>query len=120
MPRGYLALVIELHHPLPGPGQEIGESWPKSAVETYWPLLDSVTTAADAGLAAAVTLAVSPSWTALAADPIAQGLTRAELDRRANADLPHREKESWHALRQVVVDRWAADPLLPLRQVSQS
>src|SRR4051812_1829423 len=121
MSRGYLALVVELHHRLPGPGREPGRDWACAAVETYWPLLRAATAAADAGLAEVLTLAVSPSWTALAADPTAQALTRAELDRRADSPRGDRAwADRWHTLRQFVVDRWASDPLGPLRRVHDS
>ncbi|HEV3164106.1 MAG TPA: 1,4-alpha-glucan branching protein domain-containing protein [Isosphaeraceae bacterium] len=124
MPKGYLALVIELHHPLPGPGREVGHGWAAGAVETYWPLLKALVGAADAGLAEVVTLAVSPSWTAIAADPAAQALVRLELGRRidqAGRDTEaHPWSEHWAELRQFVVDRWDSDPLGPLRRVHES
>src|SRR3982751_3086432 len=102
--KGHLALVIELHHPLPGPGGEAGRDWASASVETYWPLLRALVAVADAGLAEVATVAVSPSWTALAADPIAQAMTRAELDRRADMDDGYGEAGRWRALRQFVVD----------------
>lgn len=127
MPRGYLALLIELHHPLPGPGQPIGDDWACAAVETYWPLLRAISALVDGGLDEALTIAVSPSWTALAADTAAQALAIAELDRRAGSS-PGRSggrealapAEHWHALRAFAVDRWQGDLLAPLRRAGES
>jgi 1,4-alpha-glucan branching enzyme len=118
MTRGYVALVVELHHPLPGPGRAVGRDWALAAVETYWPLLRALEAAADSGRAEALTVAVSPSWSALASDPDAQALTRAELHRRL-AEAPH-ERNPWHALRQYVEERWRSDPLGPLRRAGES
>ncbi|MBX6313042.1 MAG: DUF1957 domain-containing protein [Isosphaeraceae bacterium] len=114
MPRGYLALVIELHHPLPAWGRTSGRDWAEVAVGTYWPLLRAIAAAADAGLADCLTLAVSPSWAALAADPDARARAGAELDRRAEDGVP------WRSLRQEVADRWGHDPLAPLRRAQDA
>ena len=34
-----LALVLELHHPLPGPGEGVGPDWAAAALQCYWPML---------------------------------------------------------------------------------
>src|SRR5205823_2210946 len=83
-------------------------------VETYWPLLRVLSGLAGRHADAALTVAVSPSWTALASDPTAQMLMRAELDRRA------RWSDPWRTLRGFAVERWEADPLGPLRQAQDS
>jgi 1,4-alpha-glucan branching enzyme len=119
MARGSLALVIELHHPMPGPDEPWAAGWGATAARLYWPLIRSVAERADAGLSDGLTLAVSPSWTALAADPAARGTTLAELDRRAD-DAGRTDAGRWHALRQFVVDRWAGDPLAALRRLAES
>jgi 1,4-alpha-glucan branching enzyme len=124
MPRGYLALVIELHHPLPGPGQEVGRDWAQAAVSTYWPLLRALVAAANSGLSEVATLAVSPSWTALAADSAARALAVAELDERvAQAERQGSGggwAEYWRGLRGFAVEQWGSGPLGALRRAQQS
>jgi 1,4-alpha-glucan branching enzyme len=120
MPRGYLALVVELHHPMPGPGQDVGHDWAAACAETYWPILRALAAAADSGLSEVLTLAVSPAWIALASDPLGQYLTRLELDRRANSDGGRRGNAFWNELRQFVLDRWNGNPLAALRRCLDS
>ena len=110
----YLALVVELHHPLPAPGAAVGRDWALAAVETYWPLLRVLAGLVERHADAALTVAVSPSWTALASDPTAQTLARAELDRRS------RWSDYWRHVRRFAVENWGADPLGPLRQARDS
>ncbi|MDG3003945.1 hypothetical protein [Paludisphaera mucosa] len=77
-----LALVLEFHHPLPAPGRDAGPDWAAAGVEVDWPLLRALDGFAERAGDASITLAVSPSWTALAADPTARTLMRRELERR--------------------------------------
>ncbi len=83
-----LALVLELHHPLPPPGRGAGPDWARSAVEVFWPLLMAIDDFAARGGDASITLAISPSWTALAADPSARRRVRRELERVGNGNRP--------------------------------
>lgn len=86
-----LALVLELHHPLPAPGRGAGPEWARSAAEVFWPLLRALDDFAGRAGDASITLAVSPSWSALAADPAARRLVRRELQaeaRRREDDRP--------------------------------
>lgn len=78
-----LALVLELHHPLPAPGRSAGQDWADSAVGVFWPVLQALNAFAENPGGAAITLAVSPSWTALADDPTARDRVRREMTRRA-------------------------------------
>jgi len=80
-----LALVLELHHPLPGPDAVAGPDWASAGVDVYWPLLHALDSFAERSSGASITLAVSPSWTALAADPFARSLQRRELERRVRS-----------------------------------
>ncbi|WP_165249866.1 1,4-alpha-glucan branching protein domain-containing protein [Paludisphaera soli] len=80
-----LALVLELHHPLPGPGEVAGPDWAASGIAVDWPLLRALDAFAERPGEASITLAVSPSWTALAADPRARALQRRELERKVQA-----------------------------------
>ncbi|HWE36379.1 MAG TPA: 1,4-alpha-glucan branching protein domain-containing protein [Isosphaeraceae bacterium] len=118
MPRGFLSLVVEMHHRLPAPGRGPGGDWAVAASGTYWPILKAIATAADAGASEVLTLAVSPAWLALAADPTAQALARAELDRRADGGSDSTGR--WHELRRLVVDRWGGDPIAALRRAHES
>jgi 1,4-alpha-glucan branching enzyme len=106
----YLALVVELHHPLPVPGGVVGRDWADAAAETYWPLLLVVASLAARHADAVLNVAVSPSWTALARDTTAQSLAREELDRRAQWSEPFR------VLREFALQRWEGDLLGPLHQ----
>lgn len=81
-----LALVLELHHPLPAPGRAAGPDWARAAAEVFWPLLRALDAFAARAGDASLTLAVSPSWSALAADPVARRLTRQELAKAAQED----------------------------------
>lgn len=80
-----LALVLELHHPLPESGAAVGPDWGQAAVATYWPILHALHRFAEDPRGSSVTLAVSPSWTALAADPGARSRVSLELDERSKA-----------------------------------
>jgi predicted glycosyl hydrolase (DUF1957 family) len=108
-----LALVVELHHPPPGPGEPAGPDWSAAAAETYWPLVRAVAGLANHRAGAVLTLAVSPGWTALASDPIARGGARRALERRANDD-PDAEP-----LRAFALDEWGGDLLAPLRRAAE-
>jgi 1,4-alpha-glucan branching enzyme len=112
MPRGYLALIIELHHPLPGPGRSVGTDWAIAAWETYWPLLKALTMAADSGRAEVATVAVSPSWTALAADPCARAWAQAEAEQRTIDEQARSQRR--------FIERWESDPMEPLRRAGES
>ncbi|WP_165065499.1 glycoside hydrolase family 57 protein [Paludisphaera rhizosphaerae] len=78
-----LALVLELHHPLPAPGRGVGRDWADSAVGVFWPVLHAVNDFVEHSGGASITLAVSPSWTAQAADATAREMVRREMARRA-------------------------------------
>jgi predicted glycosyl hydrolase (DUF1957 family) len=117
MAHGTLALVLELHHRLPAPGEPAGTDWALAAAELYWPLAQVLDGLADAGLTDALTLAVSPAWTALAADLDARCAVRTRLD--AMAAGPDADADGRHdALRQFAVDRWGGDLLAPLRDAA--
>ena len=77
-----LALVLELHHPLPDAGAAVGPDWAPAAVATYWPILRALHRFAEDPGGSSMTLAVSPSWMALADDPTAQARVRVELEAR--------------------------------------
>jgi 1,4-alpha-glucan branching enzyme len=81
-----LALVLELHHPLSDAGAAVGADWACASVETYWPILRALHRFAETPGGSSLTLAVSPSWMALAADPTAQARVRVELEERAKVD----------------------------------
>lgn len=77
-----LALVIEVHHPSPPPGAAAAPHWAAAVLDVYLPVLRALDRfAADPG-DASITLAVSPSWTAQAADPASQRLVKREFERR--------------------------------------
>lgn len=114
MAQGTLALVLELHHRLPAPGELAGDDWATTAVERYWPLAQMLGGLLSMGVDDVLTLAVSPSWTALAADPDAKAAVRGRLDDLAG-DSEATESRSFDALRQFAVDRWDGDLLGPLR-----
>lgn len=121
MPGGSLALVVELHHPMPGPnsGDGLPPDWHVSALRLYWPLARAAVAAADAGLADVLTIAVSPAWSALAADPLARRSCTQALDELADhPQVP--EAPRWHELRQWIVDRWDGDLLAALRRAAES
>lgn len=80
-----LALVLELHHPLPGPDEVAGPDWATAGVAVDWPLLRALDGFVERAGDASITLAVSPSWTALAADPQGRAIQRRELERRVHA-----------------------------------
>jgi 1,4-alpha-glucan branching enzyme len=120
MARGFLGLIVELHHPLPGRGEQPGARWAEAAADTYWPLLRALVAAADAGLSDVATVAVSPSWAALAADPVAQELAVGEFDRRVIEDGEPGWSRAWSGLRAFAVERWERDPIAALRRASAS
>jgi len=82
MPR--LALVIELHHPLPPPGSAAGAHWATSVLDVYLPVLRALDRFAERPGDASLTLAVSPSWTAQAAGPASERLVKREFERRTD------------------------------------
>jgi 1,4-alpha-glucan branching enzyme len=124
MPNGYVALIVELHHPLPGLGQGVGRDWPHAAATTYWPLLRTLVGAADRGLSDVATLAVSPSWNALADDSNARALARSELERRlAEADRQSSSSawaDHWRGLWAFAGERFDFDMSAALRRAGQS
>ena len=105
-----LALVVELHHPLPGPGETAGRDWARASVATYWPLLRAIAELGERHVEHGLTLAVSPTWTALAADPVARAATAAELERQAAAS------EAGRDLARFVAGRCGIDAISILRQ----
>lgn len=109
-----LALVLELHHPLPDPGEGAGPDWAPACVECYWPILRGLSHFSESASGASLTLAVSPSWLALAADPRARSDVEAELHRRAAAG------DGSSGLIEFLVDRWNGDAAVLLRQLSDS
>jgi 1,4-alpha-glucan branching enzyme len=109
-----LALILELHHPLPGPGADAGGDWTAASLECYWPLLLALWNFTERRSEASVTLAVSPSWTALAADLAARDRVLAELDRRAA------QSAALQPLRRFVAERWAGDATGLLRRLAGS
>lgn len=110
----HLALVIELHHPLPGPGEAVGHDWASAAVELYWPIIRALSRQAERAAESLVTLALSPCWTALAADPLAQADVRRALEARAGHSATVNE------LRQFVVEQWGDDPIRALRRLDET
>jgi predicted glycosyl hydrolase (DUF1957 family) len=109
-----LALVLELHHPLPGPGEFAGADWAAEAIESAWPALRAVSSFAAKEHGGSLTLAVSPGWMALAADPTARSRVIAELERHV------REQPEDAALRQFILDQWHADAIALVRELSRS
>ena len=120
MERGCLALVVTLHHRFPGVGQAVGADWACAAADCYWPLLQAIDHAASQGRAHVITLAVSPSWTALASDPAAQALTRIELERRVRATGHEPWGEHWREILRFAVDRSQLDAVSVLRRAADS
>ena len=96
-----LALVLELHHPLPGPGDAVGAGWASMAIDCDWPVLRALSRFAETRTGAVLTLAVSPSWMALAADPSARSRLLTELNGRGPGAVGQ------SSLRPFLVDRWA-------------
>lgn len=80
MPR--LALVIEVHHPLPPPGAAAAPHWAAAVLDIYLPALRALDRFAANPGDASITLAVSPSWTAQADDRASQRLVKREFERR--------------------------------------
>lgn len=80
MPR--LALVIELHHPLPPPGAVAAPHWARATLDDYLPILQALDQFAARPGDASITLAVSPSWTAQADDSTSQRLVKRKFDRQ--------------------------------------
>jgi predicted glycosyl hydrolase (DUF1957 family) len=111
---GYLALVLEFHHPAPAPETGDDWAWSSCAVETYWPLMRAISNAAESGLNEVVTVAVSPIWTAFASDPETRLTTLVALEQRQSRDAMTPRAESWRTLRSFI-ERWHADPLGPLK-----
>jgi 1,4-alpha-glucan branching enzyme len=109
-----MALVLEMHHPLAGPGDAVGADWSAAAVESYWPVLRAASSFAEQETGASFTLAVSPSWMALASDPSGRAKILTELDRRVA------ESQAWQALRRFIVDRWDGDAVALVRQLAAS
>jgi 1,4-alpha-glucan branching enzyme len=109
-----LALVLELHHPLPGPGDAAGFDWAAAALDSYWPLLEAVLRFAEEQTGASLTLAVSPSWMALASDPAARAAVLTELQRRAF------ENRVDSRLARLILDRWDGDAVALVRHLGES
>lgn len=83
MPR--LALVIELHHPLPPPRSAVESTWATAVFDAHLPVLHALDRFAEHPGDASLTLAVSPSWTALSAHPASERLVKREFERRKAA-----------------------------------
>jgi 1,4-alpha-glucan branching enzyme len=109
-----LALVLELHHPLPGPGEAVGAGWASTAIECDWPVLRAVSRFAEKGSGGALTLAISPSWTALASDASARVLLLTELNRRESVAAGE------SSLRRFLIDRWEGDAVALVRDLAGS
>ncbi|QEH36156.1 1,4-alpha-glucan branching enzyme [Aquisphaera giovannonii] len=111
-----LALILELHHPLPGPDDVPGLDWASAAIDGYWPLLRAVSDFAGRPAGAAITIAVSPSWTALAADAGARNAVEIEWRRR------DQEAPGWGSRGPVrdLIDRWDGDAVALLRELGES
>jgi 1,4-alpha-glucan branching enzyme len=109
-----LALVLELHHPLPGPADAVGFDWAGAALDGYWPLLEAVSSFAEEQTGGSVTLAISPSWMALASDPTARGAVLTELHRRAA------ENRGDPGLARLILDRWDGDAIALIRHLGES
>ena len=109
-----LALVLELHHPLPGPGEAVGAGWASTAIECDWPVLRAVSRFAEKGSGGALTLAISPSWTALASDASARMLLLTELNRRESVAAGE------SSLRRFLIDRWDGDAVALVRDLAGS
>jgi predicted glycosyl hydrolase (DUF1957 family) len=104
-----LALVIELHHPLPGPSTRVAPDWVHAALECYWPILRAIRNASERSAGPALTLAVSPSWMALAADGVDRQRTLSELTRGSG------ETEDRQSLRHFVTRHCNGDAAALLR-----
>jgi predicted glycosyl hydrolase (DUF1957 family) len=101
MPPTHSCLVIELHHPAPGSGEPVGATWGEAAARTYWPFVRSLAAIAAKGLRESMAVAVSPSWVALAADPIAALIARKHVpDDLVRFALDGHENDLLAALRQ--------------------
>ena len=107
-----LALVLELHHPLPDAGAAAGADWAQAAVDIYWPILHALNRFAENAGGSSLTLAVSPSWMALASDPTAQARVRAELEARSE----RKDGAVDPPLRRFVVKSSAGDAVRLLRR----
>jgi 1,4-alpha-glucan branching enzyme len=109
-----LSLVLEMHHPLPGPADAIGQDWSAAALESYWPVLKALSRFAQEDTGASVTLAVSPSWMALASDFSATGDVLNELNRQASRG------QVAESLRSFLKDQWEGDAIALIRQLNAS
>lgn len=113
MPR--LALVIELHHPLPPPGLAANPNWAAAVLDVYLPVLRALDRFAKRPGDASLTLAVSPSWTAQAADPASERLIKREFELRAAAATDEAEGALESGLSRFFESRWAPGALGLLR-----
>jgi predicted glycosyl hydrolase (DUF1957 family) len=109
-----LALVLELHHPLAGPSDEVGSDWAAAAVSCYWPVLRALEQFAENPSGAALTLAISPSWMALAADFAARSAVASALGRRRG------DGQIRPGLVEFIVDHWDGDAVALLRRLGES
>jgi 1,4-alpha-glucan branching enzyme len=109
-----LSLVLELHHPLPGPADSIGPAWPAAALESYWPVLKALSRFAQEDTGASVTLAVSPSWMAFASDFSAASEVLAELNRR------EARGQVAESLSSFIKGHWEGDAIALIRKLSSS
>lgn len=116
---GHVALLVELHHRLPAPGCLVGTDWAEAAVRVYWPLVHRLVESAGEGRAELLTVAVSPSWTAQALDPVARDLVRGAFD-RLEARGAGGESGPDSALRQFACEEWGGDLLAALRRAGDS
>jgi 1,4-alpha-glucan branching enzyme len=109
-----LALVLELHHPLPGLRTSAGYDWTTAAVDCYWPALRAVWEFAERRTRGSLTLAISPGWVALASDSLARERVLRELDRRpAQADGDR-------SLQRFIIESWGGDLLSLARRLATS
>jgi len=110
----YLALVLELHHPLPPPGQGAGPDWTAAAADLYWPALKAIAEFAERDTGGSLTLAVSPGWRTLAADPAGAAPLVEALDQK------RRHGARAESLYDFAVERWGGDAVSLLSTLGRS
>ena len=109
-----LALVLELHHPLPGPADDGGAGWAAAAILSDWPILRAVSDFAERRSGGAITLAVSPSWMAMASDLSVHSRLLSDL-----GDIKTKTQRL-ESFREFLVDRWHGDATSLVRVLARS
>jgi|GEM_PF-3290703 len=117
---GRLGLVLLFHHRLPSLGMSVGADWACRAVEYDWPTLLAIESAVSKSPEHGLTVAVSPAWTALANDPVAQSLVRWELVRRAEEAPGEAERARRRHLNDQVLGRLRLDAVGLLSRLARS